>query len=122
MGWMRYALFGAALLIAALLLAPVPALAHAVLIASDPADHGTVAAGSRDLTLRFNSRIDHGRSRLVLEGTNARLVLPLDAGAAPETLSAKVELTPGAYVVHWQVLAVDGHMTRGDVRFSVTAK
>jgi hypothetical protein len=28
--------------------------------------------------------------------------------------------TPGAYVVRWQVLAIDGHITRGDVPFTVT--
>ena len=28
---------------------------------------------------------------------------------------------PGDYIVRWQVLAVDGHITRGDVPFTVTA-
>ncbi len=91
-------------------------------MSSQPADRGTLAAGSRELVLRYNSRIDKQRSRLTLEGTNARMVLPLEDGQAPETLAAKAELTPGAYVVHWQVLATDGHMTRGDVRFTVTSK
>jgi len=30
-------------------------------------------------------------------------------------------LAPGDYVLHWQVLAVDGHITRGDIPFSVAA-
>ncbi|MFI4981818.1 MAG: copper resistance protein CopC, partial [Nevskiales bacterium] len=30
--------------------------------------------------------------------------------------------TPGAYVVRWQVLSVDGHITRGDVPFTVTGR
>jgi hypothetical protein len=28
-------------------------------------------------------------------------------------------LTPGPYVLRWQVLAIDGHITRGDVTFTV---
>jgi hypothetical protein len=36
-------------------------------------------------------------------------------------LAAHLGLIPGAYVVRWQVLAVDGHITRGDVPFTVTA-
>jgi methionine-rich copper-binding protein CopC len=29
------------------------------------------------------------------------------------------ELATGVYVLRWQVLAVDGHITRGDIPFSV---
>jgi methionine-rich copper-binding protein CopC len=35
-------------------------------------------------------------------------------------LTATVTLTPGTYVLRWQVLAIDGHITRGDVPFTVT--
>lgn len=102
-------------------LAPRVANAHAILLQSNPADGGSVPAGERNLVLRFNSRIDHQLSRLTLQGTNAQMKLPLGDSSA-DTLAAKTELTPGAYVVHWQVLATDGHMTRGDVRFTVTAQ
>jgi copper resistance protein C len=34
-------------------------------------------------------------------------------------LTASVALTAGDYVARWQVLAVDGHITRGDVPFTV---
>lgn len=107
------------LLMAALLLTPDAASAHAILVQSRPADQSIVAAGPRELVLRFNSRIDHARSRLALQGADAPSVLPLAAGSAPDALAAKVMLRPGQYVVHWQVLAVDGHMTRGDLRFTV---
>jgi methionine-rich copper-binding protein CopC len=36
-------------------------------------------------------------------------------------LEANVTLAPGAYTLHWQVLAVDGHITRGNVPFTVDA-
>jgi len=99
-----------------------PAHAHAILVASQPADRGTLAAGSDEVRLQFNSRIDKYHSRLTLEGTNARMVLPLEPGQPPDILAAKVELTPGPYVVHWQALATDGHMTHGDVRLTVPTK
>jgi methionine-rich copper-binding protein CopC len=34
-------------------------------------------------------------------------------------LLARADLSPGAYSVRWQVLAVDGHITRGEVPFTV---
>ena len=41
--------------------------------------------------------------------------------AHPTLIETSAELTaPGAYVVRWQVLAIDGHITRGDVPFTVT--
>ncbi len=102
-----------------LLLAPKLALAHAILVQSQPADQATIPPGERTLVLRYNSRIDHQLSRLTLQGTDAQMVLPLDPQSPADTLSAKADLTPGNYLVHWQVLATDGHMTRGDVRFTV---
>ena len=97
------------------------ASAHAILKQSTPPDRGALVAGERTITLRYNSRIDHDRSRLVLEGTNARIVLPLEKDSPADALVAKLDLSPGNYVVHWQVLATDGHLTRGDIRFTVTA-
>jgi len=38
----------------------------------------------------------------------------------PDLLTTTAALSPGGYVVRWQVLAVDGHITRGDVPFTVT--
>ena len=107
------------LLASTLLLAPKLAQAHAILMQSQPADQATIDPGERTLVLRYNSRIDHQLSRLTLQGTNAQMVLPLDAKSPADTLSAKADLTPGTYLMHWQVLATDGHMTRGDVHFTV---
>jgi copper resistance protein C len=110
---------GAALLAA--VLSPVPASAHAILEASHPGIGDTVAAGHVDLQFRYNSRIDHQRSRLVLtkpDGSQSTLKIASDD--APDLLDSAADLTPGDYSVRWQVLAIDGHITRGDVRFTVT--
>ncbi len=103
--------------------APGAALAHAILTGSTPATGGTIAAGHQALDFRYNSRIDHRRSRLTLtapDGTQA--VLPIAPASATNALDAQADLKPGAYTLRWQALALDGHITRGDVPFTVVAK
>ena len=103
-------------------LLPAATSAHAILIDSTPAVHGTVPAGHEAMTLRFNSRIDRERSRLTLiapDKTQTRLSVG-DEGPA-DIMTTQADLPPGDYTVRWQVLAVDGHITRGDVPFSVAA-
>ena len=104
------------------LLMPAGALAHAILLQSQPAASSSVSVGKLDMTFRYNSRIDRARSRLTLiRPDRHESVLKIVPSGSPDTLQTSVELTsPGAYVVRWQVLAVDGHITRGDVPFTVT--
>ena len=112
-----------ALLLAALLpaLAPLPAAAHAILLESRPAAGATVAPGSTPILLRYNSRIDQGRSRLELRGAgHPPAVLTLQP-SSDDTLAATAPLTPGDWTLRWQVLAIDGHITRGDVPLTVPA-
>lgn len=101
---------------------PAVARAHAILESSIPPLGGSVPAGLVALQLRYNSRIDHGRSRLTLTRPDrSREVLPIVGDTPPDIVAARVTLAPGAYVLRWQVLAVDGHITRGDLPFTVTA-
>ncbi|MBU6497915.1 MAG: copper resistance protein CopC [Rhodospirillales bacterium] len=103
-------------------LAPRAALAHAVLVASKPAAGATVPAGPATLTLRYNSRIDRVRSRLSLTAPDHHeTVLAIGRKGAADELRSTAVLAPGAYTIHWQVLAIDGHITRGDVPFKVAA-
>lgn len=75
-----------------------------------------------DIALTYNVRIDAERSRLTLTGPNgATQEIAIMRDTAPEKLTGKgSQLSPGEYVLHWQVLATDGHITRGDVPFSIT--
>jgi methionine-rich copper-binding protein CopC len=105
--------------------APRAALAHAIIVESSPAVDATVAGPDFDITLRFNSRIDRARSSVTLHRTgtpnDAKPVpLPLQPVDGPEFLKARASgLAPGGYSLHWQVLSVDGHITRGDIPFKV---
>ncbi len=105
-------------------LAPESASAHAILMRSEPAAGAHVPAGKLDMSLEYNSRIDRARSRLILtRPDHSQSVLKIVPSGPPELLQTSTELTtPGAYVVRWQVLAIDGHITRGDVPFTVTGR
>lgn len=112
----RFALSG----LIALSLCPAAAQAHAILLASVPPAGARVPAGAATLKFRFNSRVDHDRSRLTLIGPDGgETVLKIARGTDDEVLASHAELMPGAGAVRWQVLAVDGHITRGEVAFIV---
>lgn len=100
------------------------ASAHAVLMQSRPTDGASVPAGRLALDLRYNSRIDQARSRLSLsrQGEVAQVLKIVPAQAAQDHLIANTVVLPGNYVLHWQVLSIDGHVTRGDVKFTVSGK
>ncbi len=100
---------------------PQTAWAHAILMQSTPAAKSTVAGPQVAIILRYNVRVDGSRSRvhlLAANGTDTNLVLAKQTN--PDTLQASATgLKPGAYTLRWEVLASDGHMSRGDVPFTV---
>ena len=106
---------------AVLVLAPGVAWAHAVLVQSTPAINATVDGGDIAVTMKFSSRVDGKRSTLLLSTSDGQSKpLAIDEQGASDTLSAHVtRLGPGKYAIHWQVLATDGHVTRGEIPFKV---
>ena len=99
------------------------AMAHAILLDSRPGLNDAVPEGETRIVLRFNSRIDAGRSRLILAGQDrAQAPLPIAPGSQADVLTAVASLTPGQYTLRWQVLALDGHIPRGEVPFTVRAQ
>jgi len=98
-----------------------PALAHAVLVSSTPQKNAAVSGPDIAINLKYNSRVDGARSTISLlkpDGTVEKIGTP--AQPAPDRLSATGHgLAKGAYVLRWQVLATDGHITRGEVPFQV---
>ncbi len=89
---------------------------------SQPAAGATTLSGPAVITLRFNSRVDPVRSRVVLRTGESEAILQVDPAGPGEILVAPATLAPGAYVIRWQVLAIDGHITRGDVPFTVQGR
>ncbi len=111
----------AAFALAMLFLAAPAVFAHAILLESTPAPKTTVSGPDLDVMLRFNSRVDGERSHLVLVQPDAKeRPLVLAPQTKPDVLAARAAgLAPGAYRIRWQVLAADGHITRGEVPFQV---
>lgn len=103
------------------LLAPRRAFAHALLVSSRPAENSTVTGPNVAILLKYNSRVDPMHSTLSLLAPDGKVEkVAIGQQAAPNDLSANVTaLSSGAYVLRWQALSSDGHITRGQFAFHV---
>jgi methionine-rich copper-binding protein CopC len=99
-----------------------PAAAHAIVLDSSPTHEAALAEPPARIVLRFNSRIEAALSRVTIEsGTGRPVALPAarDAVEANRLVVPLRPLAPGTYVVRYRVLAADGHVTEGALRFTV---
>jgi len=109
----------------ALLLGPVlvsltarPAGAAAVLVFSQPPANALIPAGPTRFLLRFNTRVDQARSRLILLGADGlQTSLSIYPAGEQEELGATGIVTPGGQALRWQAMAADGHVSRGEIPF-----
>jgi hypothetical protein len=113
----RFALLPALLLV----VAEINLEGHAILKSSSPTGGGSVTQSDMPVKLTFNVRVDAARSKLRLLMPDASTVdLPIIKSPSPDTLLSKLTaLKPGAYAIRWQVLAPDGHISRGEIPFTV---
>jgi len=111
--------------LALLLFAGSPlAFAHAMLMHSSPADKAVLHSHQVSIVLDFDSRIETRRSMVKLTDAGGKQVpVQIERSAKPSELNAVAQgLANGKYQIHWQVLASDGHITRGDITFTVAAR
>jgi copper resistance protein C len=115
--------FAAAIVIACgvALIAPRVALAHAILVSSQPEANSTVEGPELAVLLKYSSRVDLAHSTLTLLDPDGKVEkVIIESERSPGLLSAKLTgLVKGAYVLRWQILAMDGHITRGNIPFQV---
>jgi copper resistance protein C len=109
----------AALLLAVAVAAPV--LAHAELVSSDPEDKAVLDTPPTTITLTFSEGLDAGKSSFVLSGPGGAAGTGRAAkdGATVMTLDGLV-LGPGDYTIKWTSAALDGHLERGTLGFTVS--
>ena len=116
-------MFRWALCAAVVALAPGAAGAHAIILESEPAAGAKLAEPPARVYLRFNSKIEKRLSNVTLtaaEGQPVPLPVTSDGSEKPDRIVLPLgSLRPGAYVVRYKVLAVDGHITEGALRFTV---
>ncbi len=96
------------------------AWAHAILVASRPEANSIVNGPKVDIVLKFNVRIDATRSvvRLLSDEGASKPLKALPGNASNVIQTSATDVQPGKYKLSWQVLASDGHITRGEVPFS----
>lgn len=108
------------------LLAAPEARAHARLVAATPKNGAVLARAPERVVLRFSGGVERRFARVSLAsdgGKRTALVLEGDEGAGlVRELAARLpKIGAGTHVVHWNVVAADGHRVSGRVRFSVQA-
>ncbi len=114
-----------AALVLALVLGVAPAaVAHAVLVSSDPGDLAVLEEPPAAVTLRFSEVPEPGFSSVqVLDGTGRSFAagrLEPGSGGADTVRQALRPLPKGVYTVNWRVVSrVDGHLTTGSFAFGV---
>jgi len=102
---------------------PNAALAHGVLERATPAAGSTVHGSPAEVKLSFSQALEPAFSTVRVLNAGGKQVArkdqTLDAADARELRVSLPPLTPGAYRVIWRVLSRDGHVTRGDLSFTV---
>jgi methionine-rich copper-binding protein CopC len=99
-----------------LIVAGGAASAHALLL--------SFKIDGQDVVLHYNGRIDTERSQATLlhSDGSAPAKLATSAGEDPATLKAHLGAQPaGSYILRWEVLSVDGHISRGDQPVTIPA-
>lgn len=94
---------------------------HGVLIESSP-PHGAILKESPTfISLRFNATLEPSISQVSLvDLKHQKTTLNITNESTVERIEAKVPpLSPGVYHLHYQVLATDGHVTEGSIRFTI---
>jgi len=106
---------------ATMALSPGIVNAHAIVVAAQPAMNSTVGRGELEIRLDFNTQVDSKRSRLSLQRPDgSEVVIELAPDPPAGVLTGRAQATvSGRWKLRWQVLSLDGHITRGEVRFSV---
>ena len=115
---------GAGLAAGLLLLLPISAEAHALVVRSDPAAGASLLRVPRTVTITFSEAPEAGRSYIhVVDASNKTVSL----GAARPVSSNRLELTEslepllnGVYTVRWKTISADdGHASAGSFTFGV---
>lgn len=118
-----YGVFVSALVLFMALAGVQPAMAHSVLVSSDPAKDSSLAAAPPAVTLVFNEPLDSGFTELAVLGPDGSSHWEGGAPAiAGEKLSAPLRAlgAAGVYTVKYRVVSADGHPVSGSVPFTLT--
>jgi methionine-rich copper-binding protein CopC len=119
-------IFSSSLMAISLTAASVPlagqAFAHAHLVWAVPGDMAMTMPSPHDIKIKFSEAIELKFSKIILKGPDKAVIPtgpvqldPNDNTVLIITLTAP--LADGKYTVEWQVVAKDGHKTKGSYHF-----
>ena len=117
------ALVALALTVVAVLGTATPALAHNVLISSDPANGASVAAGPPKISLTFDQYVQGADvNQIAVTGPGGGQWAEGPISVVNNVISAPLRpLGPaGKYTVGYRVLSADGHPVIGELTFTLT--
>jgi len=94
---------------------------HGVVVESTPTDAAVLAVSPPVVRLRFNASLEPAMTRVTLvDVTGRETSLEVEPPAAAGEVAVRLPpLAPGVYRVRYRVLARDGHVTEGAIRFTV---
>jgi methionine-rich copper-binding protein CopC len=109
------------LVVAALLAAASPAMAHAELESSDPSEGASLASAPKQVQLKFGDTVTLPADPIKVTGPGGATWTIGKATIAGSVVTAPVEATgpAGAYVLSWTVIADDGDNAKGELHFSL---
>jgi len=108
-------------LVAAVLIAPTRAFAHAALVSSTPAN-GSSGPAPSTIKLTYNKTFAVVSPGIqLLDGAGKPVPTQLAVAETTATLTPKAPLGPGSYGVKWTVKAPDSHPRSGAFTFTVKA-
>lgn len=111
--------------LALVLLASVPALAHANLQGSSPPAGSELSAAPEQVRLRFSEPVDAEFSPIEVRDEDGERVDEDDARVDPQDARVVMvdleDLPEGSYRVEWRVTSLDGHVVEGRYGFAVVA-
>jgi methionine-rich copper-binding protein CopC len=104
-------------------LTPCSLSAHSILMESTPKHGALLTTPPATVILRFNAKIEPAMTRIVLlDDRKHRQPLEPSPESTVDRIIVRVPpLAPGVYTVLYKVLATDGHVTQGSIRFTVRA-
>jgi methionine-rich copper-binding protein CopC len=113
-----------ALTVVAVLGTATPALAHNVLISSDPANGSSIAAGPQKISLTFDQYVQGADvNQIAVTGPGGGQWAEGPISVVNNVISAPLRpLGPaGKYTIGYRVLSADGHPVTGELTFTLTA-
>ena len=105
------------------LLSPLSALAHAILVKSQPTKDETVTAAPHQVDLWFNAAVKGEYKALAVIDSSGKRVDNQDVEQAlldgSHIYATVGDLTPGKYTVRYRVVSEDSHIVTGKFDFTV---